>query len=148
MGGQGRATATAHGGLLDLRTYGPSTARSIWTGLAAIVIAFVAASLTTAVLYPPLTPVDEGAHVSYGYYLSALDPPTVFDPLAGGSYTYRENRTVYTANHPPLYYLVLGPVVRGVNVVSDPGTAIRAGRLVSIGFGWWQSFPSSGWRRN
>ncbi|WP_436796091.1 hypothetical protein [Actinospongicola halichondriae] len=127
--------ARTDGGLLDLKGRDRSTARTVRTGLAALVVLFVAATLSTSILYPALTPVDEGAHVSYGYYLTTFDPPTVFDPLTGGSYTYRENRTVYTANHPPLYYSLLGPVVRGVNVVADPSTAIHVGRLVSVAFG-------------
>lgn len=102
-----------------------------------LLMGFLAA---TAGLYATIVPVtsslapDELSNVSYGYSVVEGDLPSIYDEQQGGPYAYQSHRTTYTANHPPLFYAMEGPLVAGLNLVTDSDSAIRLARWLSIIF--------------
>ncbi|WP_436792999.1 hypothetical protein [Actinospongicola halichondriae] len=94
----------------------------------------------TAGMYATIVPVtslltpDELSNIAYGYSLVDGDLPTIYDDQQGGPYTYQSNRSIYTANHPPLFYTLEGPLVSGLNLVTEADSAIRLARWLSVGF--------------
>ncbi|MDE0805232.1 MAG: hypothetical protein OSA99_18160, partial [Acidimicrobiales bacterium] len=95
---------------------------------------------STAGLYATITPVpsqfapDELSNISYGYYVISGDLPTIYDEQRGGPYTLQTHRSTYTANHPPLFYVLEGPLLAGLNLVTEADSAIRLARWLSVGF--------------
>jgi len=78
---------------------------------------------------------DEAAHVAYALAIADGRLPTVSDrstaspigPLVPG-------RLIYTANHPPLYYALVGPPMAGLADAGHPGAALRLARLANALF--------------
>jgi hypothetical protein len=89
----------------------------------AAVLAAILASLVQALLSPPLHTGDETAHLDYAYqvwtgHLPVFEDGLVLAPEAGSVPPVQ-----WAAQHPPLYYLVLAPVV---GPLVDGGHAVAA----------------------
>jgi hypothetical protein len=99
---------------------------------AAAVLAAILASLVQALLSPPLHTGDETAHLDYAYqvwtgHLPVFEDGLVLAPEAGSVPPVQ-----WAAQHPPLYYLVLapvvGPLVEGGHVIA----AVYAARGLNV----------------
>jgi hypothetical protein len=120
---------------------GAGERRRVWVGLAGVVVIF--GLLAGLWLYvPAYRPNDEASHVAYARELSRGRLPRIDRPIdpAGDARLGRVlagrdpvHRTIWTANHPPLFYgLVAGPLRWGV-AVGRPLWGVQAARLVSVG---------------
>jgi hypothetical protein len=111
-------------------------------GLAGVLLTFAVLASLQAFTIPPFHLHDEVSHVGYALAVSRGDLPTIDTPIPGGEtpllqrqLTNRKpaNRTIWTANHPPLYYLVAAvPLRLGVDR-GRPLGGVRAARLINIG---------------
>jgi len=113
----------------------------VGVGLAGVLLTFgVLASLQALTIYP-FHPPDEVSHVGYALAVSRGDLPTIDTPAPDGEIPLLEhhlknrrpaNRTIWTANHPPLYYLAAAvPLRLGVDL-GHPLGGIRAARLLNV----------------
>jgi hypothetical protein len=113
----------------------------VGVGLAGVLLTFaVLASLQAMTIYP-FHPPDEVSHIGHALTVSRGDLPTIDTPSPKGEIPLLEhqlknrrpaNRTLWTANHPPLYYLVAAvPLRLGVDI-GHPLGGIRAARLVNV----------------
>ena len=113
----------------------------VGVGLAGVLLTFaVLASLQAMTIYP-FHPPDEVSHVGYALTVSRGDLPTIETPTPGDEIPLLKhhlknrrpaNRTIWTANHPPLFYLVAAvPLRLGVDL-GHPLGGIRAARLVNV----------------
>ena len=119
-----------------------STRSVAGVGLAGVLLTFAVLASLQAFTIPPFHPHDEVSHVGYALAVSRGDLPTIDTPIPGGEtpllqrqLTNRKpaNRTIWTANHPPLYYLVAAvPLRLGVDR-GRPLGGVRAARLINIG---------------
>jgi hypothetical protein len=110
-------------------------------GVGGAVLAFV--MLAALWLYvPTYQPTDEASHVAYARELShgrlpAIDTPISSDGDARLARMLRRrdapHRTIWTANHPPLYYaLVAVPLRIGIDT-AHPVRGVHAARVLSVG---------------
>lgn len=103
-------------------------------------------SLHVALLAGPLWEADERSHAAYALSLMLGELPTidtqvVDDPdrfpaisasLAGQDTAHRD---IWTANHPPLYYLISLPFVAGADALGVPDAGLLAMRILNaVGF--------------
>jgi hypothetical protein len=113
----------------------------IRVGVGGAVLAFV--MLSVVWLYQPTyRPTDEASHVAYARELGHGRLPTIDSPMSGvgdprlarvlGSRD-AVHRTIWTANHPPLYYALAAVPLRIAEVTGHPIRGVMAARLLSIG---------------
>jgi hypothetical protein len=113
----------------------------VWLGVGGAVLAFV--MLAGLWLWVPVYgPPDEASHVAYARELGHGRLPRIDTPISGRgdlrltqelSGRDASHRTIWTANHPPLYYaLVAAPVRAGLDS-GHPVRGVLAARLVSVG---------------
>jgi len=128
----------------------PATTPTRWrwelVGLAGALLAFFGFSLHYALATQPFFPPDEHAHLSYGYALAdgALPEIETRDNPPSSATWMQERianakddryRTVWVANHPPLYYLFLAPMLEVSERLDMTNVGgVMAGRLLNIGF--------------
>ncbi|MGU3410065.1 hypothetical protein ACLBWP_08165 [Microbacterium sp. M1A1_1b] len=130
-------------------------ARHPWAGVTvwAAVVFMLAASVARAFTYPPLNGGDEPAHLDYVISVWHLHLP-VFEKGITYHAPFGETTPVqWVSQHPPLYYLVLAPVVGPLFDGGHPLVAVIAGRLMSglmaggvvVASAWaaWRCFPGS-----
>jgi hypothetical protein len=103
--------------------------------VAGAVLAFLALTSVQVLGISPYFPPDELYHVSYAVVLGDGRLPTLTTPVRADEIPLLRDdgrvRRVYTANHPPLFYLSESVVLR----VGSPAVALVAGRMLSAGFG-------------
>lgn len=116
---------------------GPPDRRS-WSviGLVGVVTAFVGLGSLYAFTVPRFLPADETSHVGYALALSHGELPAldskVPDEVPGMPLYFRLRREIYTANHPPLYYLVVAlPLGLGVRS-GHPVAGMELARLFTV----------------
>jgi hypothetical protein len=117
--------------------------RVVRIGVAGAVLVFMALAALHALTIPLLQPQDEQSHVGYALLLSRGRLPTVDSPIPGHELPRLErrldrsravNRTVWTANHPPLFYALIAVPVR-IGVLTRHGDGgLYAARLLSVAF--------------
>ena len=92
-------------------------------------------SLQVAVAMPPLAQKDERAHAAYAIAVAHGQLPTIDTRIADDPHRYpalaeiqigedRAHRDIWTANHPPLYYLLSVPLVWLGDAVGHPGVTL------------------------
>ena len=103
-------------------------------------------SLQVAVAMPPLMQADERAHAAYAIDLAHGILPTIDSPIPDDAGAYpalakslvgqdRAHRDIWTANHPPLYYLLSVPLVKFGDAIGHPGLTLLGMRLLNgLGF--------------
>ena len=99
-------------------------------GVGGVLLMFVALTTLYAAADRPFFS-DESAHTQYGLDVGHGELPTLHDrvtPSIGGM----APTTVYTANHPPLYYLVIAVPLRLGLMIGHPGVGFHAARLCSM----------------
>lgn len=100
-----------------------SDARRLRRFLIALLVAYTAKQVLTAVIFPPFTGHDEVAHYEYVRILASDGrlPALATDRLPTDLFTYRwyalqwrelgrTHAPLYTALHPPLYYAAMAPI--------------------------------------
>lgn len=96
------------------------------------VLAAILASLVQALLSPPLHTGDETAHLDYAYQVWTGHLPVFEDGLVLAPESGSVPPVQWAAQHPPLYYLVLapvvGPLVEGGHVIA----AVYAARGLNV----------------
>jgi hypothetical protein len=120
---------------------GRGRSRLLWLGVGGAVLAFVV--VATLWLYvPTYLPADEASHVAYGRELSYGRLPTIDSQIdsRGDARLARmlrsrdaRHRTIWTANHPPLYYALVGVPLRVGLETGHPVRGVQAARLLSVG---------------
>jgi hypothetical protein len=113
----------------------------VWVGVAGAVVMFLMlGSLWLAV--PTYRPSDEASHVAYARELSHGRLPTIDtvmsadgDPRLAQVLERRDarHRTIWTANHPPLYYALVAVPLRIGSASGHPTAGVQAARLLSLG---------------
>jgi hypothetical protein len=113
----------------------------LWVGVAGAVLTFMMlGSLWLAA--PAYRPSDEASHVAYARELSHGRLPTIDtvmsadgDPRLAQVLAGRDarHRTIWTANHPPLYYALVAVPLRIGSAVGHPVAGVQAARLLSLG---------------
>lgn len=98
----------------------------------AAVLAALLASLVQSLLVPPLHTGDETAHLDYAYqvwtgHLPVFEDGLVLEPEAGSVPPVQ-----WAAQHPPLYYLVLAPVVGPLVADGHVIAAVYAARGLNV----------------
>lgn len=114
-------------------------------GLVGALLGFLGFSLHYAFATAALLPPDEHAHMAYGYAIANGDLPEVdswdrYPPsataMAERVATAKDDRyrKVWVANHPPLYYVALAPLLKATEAAGRANAGILAGRLLNIAF--------------
>jgi 4-amino-4-deoxy-L-arabinose transferase-like glycosyltransferase len=146
------------------RTAGQGTAgqRTAWLGIAGAVAAFTVLALLQVWTIPIYQPPDEASHVGYGVMLANGDGlPTIDTPIPTSGEPRRAawtqardplRRTIWTANHPPLYYALAalplglgergGHALGGVRAARVLSVALAAAGLLLLGWVLLQLFPA------
>jgi hypothetical protein len=110
-------------------------------GVAGALLAFVVLAGLRAWTTPLFSPPDEASHYGYAVVLSSGGLPTVTTPIpTDGVPRLRAvlarrdeaHRTVWTANHPPLFYALMAAPVRVGVLIGHPLGGLRAARLLSV----------------
>jgi hypothetical protein len=109
--------------------------RGIAASIAGALLAFLALTTVQALGITPYLPPDELYHVSYAVVVRDGHLPTLTTPVPADEIPLLRQdgrpRRVYTANHPPLFYLPESLVLR----IGSPAVALLAARLLSVCFG-------------
>lgn len=116
----------------------PGTSATARRALAAIVLGFVLVCSAHALTVRPFFPADETAHTSYALVLSDLELPTIdtpvpFDRIDGMPRQLESRARIYTANHPPLYYALVAPVLWSGVETDHADLGFFLARLLSVG---------------
>jgi hypothetical protein len=115
--------------------------RAVRLGVAGAVLAVLVVGLLQALTVPPFLWTDEPSHYAYADEVSRGHLPTIETPVrTGGSVTLERimarrdpaRRTIWTANHPPLFYLAEAGPVRAATALAGPDAGLIAGRIVSV----------------
>jgi hypothetical protein len=104
-------------------------------GLAGVVLAFLGVASLYAFSVPGFAPADETSHVGQAYLvakgeLPRLDTATP-DVVPGMALYFPTRRELYTANHPPLYYGVVGAPIRLGVATERPLLGFVAARVLT-----------------
>lgn len=110
-------------------------------GVAGAVLIFLVLAGLHAWTTPLFSPPDEASHYGYALLLSSGRLPTITTPIPTDGVPQLQalmkrrnevHRTVWTANHPPLYYALMAAPVRAGILAGHPMAGLRAARLVSV----------------
>jgi hypothetical protein len=129
---------------IEQQTGGVRPARLTQLGVAISITMFVLLSGLHAVSVPLYLPPDEASHVGYAVSLLEGRLPVIDDRIEADGVPGMQivldrrdplHKTVWTANHPPLWYaLIAGPIWLGMKLGPSHG-GIKAVRLLAIAFG-------------
>ncbi|CAN5738005.1 hypothetical protein BH24ACT6_BH24ACT6_21210 [soil metagenome] len=114
-------------------------------GLVAVLVAFFAASLLFALQMEPFYGPDESAHLGYAHAVAsgrlpeitdAVDPPTDASDWRAriADAADREHRSVWVANHPPLFYVAVAPLTWISNGLGRMDGGLMFVRIANIAF--------------
>jgi hypothetical protein len=103
-------------------------------GVAGAVLMFSCLGLLVLLALPPFLPADESAHA--GYALEVMDGrlPTLDDTVEA-ELPGQRSTPFFLANHPPLYYIVVGPVLEWGLLTDHAVAGVRLTRLFSLVLG-------------
>ena len=115
-------------------------------GVVGILITFVAIGTLFALQQPPFLGADEKAHLGYAYDVAHGSLPTIDErptiPLwadqwmAESIYTQVDaNRTIWVANHPPLFYASVAPLMWYSEFTHRPDGGLLLLRLANVAYG-------------
>jgi hypothetical protein len=113
---------------------------SVIVGLVAIVVTFVGIGALHALQQPPFFPTDETAHVGYAQEVASFRLPQIRDfpevPVEAWQWQAERSmandvryRGVWVANHPPLHYVAVAPLIW-----ASRATGALDGGLISMRF--------------
>lgn len=106
--------------------------RRVMTGVIAVIIAIGCSAAVFAAVSPILSTPDETAHVDYGYQvwhgeLPVFENGVVFRPASGAIPPVH-----LESQHPPLYYLIIAPVVGPLIDAGHWKVAVLGARAVNV----------------
>jgi hypothetical protein len=116
--------------------------RLLRAGLAGVLLTFVTLAAWCAYRMPIYGPADEASHVGYARVVGQGRLPTIETqiPAQGDQRLARRlagrdaaHRTIWTANHPPLFYALAAVPVRVGDAIGHPLWGVLAARLLSVG---------------
>ncbi|MBN1612002.1 MAG: glycosyltransferase family 39 protein [Polyangiaceae bacterium] len=107
-------------------------------GVAGVICVYLALGMSHAFTVTPFLPIDERAHVGYALSISRGELPEVRTRLQTRELGLRRSgrySTVWLANHPPLYYVLVAAPVRWGVQTGDVTAGVRLARMVSVVLG-------------
>lgn len=118
---------------------------AIVVGLVAIVVAFVGIGALHALQQPPFFPTDETAHVGYAQEVASGRLPEIREfpevPLEARQWQAERStandiryRGVWVANHPPLHYVAVAPLVWASRATGAPDGGLILMRFANVAF--------------
>ena len=132
------ATGSAtRGRLMGARLTGSvRTSLLVWLGVGGAAATFVGLALIWIFAVPPFLPADESAHTDYAMQVTHGHLPVAGQPFHA-EFPQQGQRTLrqHVSNHPPLYYVFAGPVLRIGQAIHRPMVGILATRGLSATFG-------------
>jgi hypothetical protein len=114
----------------------------LWLGVGGAILMFVMLAMPWVFRVSVYQPPDEASHVAYARELSHGRLPTIDSPIPGDddarlAAVLRDrdarHRTIWTANHPPLYYALVAVPLRIGTDTGQPIRGVLAARLLSVG---------------
>jgi hypothetical protein len=139
----------------DVPTHGDATSdrpaasdrlsTTVLVGLVAIVIAFLGIGGLHALQQPPFAPPDETAHVGYANEVASFRLPEIRRfpevPIEAREWQAERStasdiryRSVWVANHPPLHYVAVAPLIWGSRVVEASDGGLILMRFANVAF--------------
>jgi hypothetical protein len=121
----------------------PST--SVIVGLVAIVVTFVGIGALHALQQPPFFPTDETAHVGYAQEVASFRLPQIreFPEVPVEAWQWQAERSmandvryrgVWVANHPPLHYVAVAPLIWASRATGALDGGLIAMRFANVAF--------------
>jgi hypothetical protein len=118
---------------------------SVIVGLVAIVVAFVGIGALHALQQPPFLPTDETAHVGYAQEIASLRLPQIREfpevPVEARQWQAERStandtryRGVWVANHPPLHYAAVAPLIWFSRATDAPDAGLILMRFANVAF--------------
>jgi len=123
-------------GRADRRTADRAVGRLVMLGVLGALATFAALALIWIFAVPPFLPADESAHTDYAVQVTHGHLPVAGQPFHA-EFPHLGQRTLrqHVSNHPPLYYVLAGPVLRIGMAVDRPLVGILAARGLTAIFG-------------
>lgn len=112
----------------------PRTRTLVRMGVAGAVVTFLCIGVLFVFAVPPFVPADESSHAGYALRVTDGEIPNV-DELVEVQLPGQRPTRYFTANHPPLYYVVAGPILRWGRDSGHPYAGIRLTRGLSVALG-------------
>ena len=120
--------------------------RASIVGVVGIIIMYLAIGSLFALEQPPFVGADEKAHLGYAHVVADGSLPTIdqLQPVPvwarqwmseSISTTPFANRTIWVANHPPLYYVSVAPLIWYSELTQRPDGGLLLMRLANIAWG-------------
>ncbi len=114
-------------------------------GLIAVVVAFVGIGALHALQQPPFLPTDETAHVGYAQEVASFRLPEIrgFPEVPVEARQWQAERStandsryrgVWVANHPPLHYIAVAPLVWASRATGAPDGGLVLMRFANVVF--------------
>ena len=121
------------------------TSVAVIVGLVAIVVAFIGIGALHALQQPPFLPTDETAHVGYAQEIASFRLPQIREfpevPVEARQWQAERStandiryRGVWVANHPPLHYMAVAPLVWASRAVGAPDGGLILMRFANVAF--------------
>lgn len=104
-------------------------------GPLAITLAFLVLGMMNLILVPPFVPRDESSHVTYALALADGRFPRIDDTNPAGAIPGLEPFKTWTANHPPLFYVLSAVPLEAGKAIDEPVLGLRGMRLLNLLFG-------------
>ena len=118
---------------------------AVIVGLVAIVVAFIGIGALHALQQPPFFPTDETAHVGYAQEIASFRLPQIRElpevPVDAWQWQAERSmandiryRGVWVANHPPLHYVAVAPLVWASRAVGAQDGGLILMRFANVAF--------------
>ncbi len=118
---------------------------TVLVGLIAIVVAFVSIGALHAMQQPPFAPPDETAHLGYAQEVASFRLPEIrrFPEVPAEAREWQVERStardiryrgVWVANHPPLHYVAVAPLIWVSRAIEAPDGGLIMMRLANVAF--------------
>ncbi len=123
----------------------PRTPTTVIVGLIAIVVAFIGIGALNALQQPPFFAPDETAHVGYAQEVASFRLPEIRRfpevPVEARQWQAERStandlryRSVWVANHPPLDYIAVAPLIWASRAADAPDGGLILMRLANVSF--------------
>ena len=116
-------------------------------GPLAITLAFLVLGMMNLILVPPFVPRDESSHVTYALAIADGRFPRIDDTNPAGAIPGLEPFKTWTANHPPLFYVLGAVPLEAGKAIDEPVLGLRGMRLLNLLFGAVARVPGGHARR-
>ena len=116
-------------------------------GPLAITLAFLVLGMMNLILVPPFVPRDESSHVTYALAIADGRFPRIDDTNPAGAIPGLEPFKTWTANHPPLFYVLSAVPLEAGKAIDEPVLGLRGMRLLNLLFGAVAVLPGGRARR-